>query len=237
MTEIITDYEKLCERADEIDTVKQSKEMRSIIIDLKHTVKENNLLGLAANQIGQNKRIIVINYNGDIRSYVNPVLYNAKGFTISRENSPSIPDKEFLVVRNQEVTVTYVTPLGKIQTEKFLGVAATMVQHLVNILDGVLISDIGFEIDSNWDSFTDEEKNELLDMYLESIDMKRKKIQKEIDEDPDLKQIDDGIKFLTAIQNGEIKLTPATIHIDNAEEVNARLEKEEAEKSVEENAD
>ena len=235
MAEIITDYEKLCDRADEIDTTKQSKEMRSIITELKHTVKENNLLGLAANQIGYNKRIIVINYSGDIRSYVNPVLYNAKGLTVSRENSPSIPGKEYLVVRNQEVTVTYVTPLGKIKTEKFLGVAATMVQHLVNILDGVLISDIGFEIDSNWDSFTEEEKNELLDMYLESIDLKRKAVQEEIDSNPELKQIDDGIKFLTAIQNGEVKLTPATIHIDNADEINAQLEKERKDKQ--DNAD
>ena len=110
-----------------------------------------------------------------------------------------------------------------------------MVQHLVNILDGVLISDIGFEIDSNWDSFTEEEKNELLDMYLESIDLKRKAVQEEIDSNPELKQIDDGIKFLTAIQNGEVKLTPATIHIDNADEINAQLEKERKDKQ--DNAD
>lgn len=232
MAEIITDYEKLCDRAEEIDTTKQGKEMRDIILELKRTVKEENLLGLAANQIGYNKRIIVINYNGDIRSYVNPVVYNAKGLTISRENSPSIPGKEYLVVRNQEVTVTYVTPLGKIKNDRFLGVAATMVQHLTNILDGVLISDVGFEIDENWDSFTDAEKEELLDMYLESVDLKRRKIQKEIDDDPELKQIDDGIKFLTAIQNGEVKLTPATIHIDNADEVNEKLSKKEANKDA-----
>lgn len=220
MAEIVTDYEELCERADEIDTVKQSKEMRDIILELKHTVKEKNLLGLSANQIGKNKRIIVINYNGDVRSYVNPVLYNAKGLTISRESSPSIPDKEYLVVRNQEVVVSYVTPLGKIKSDRFLGVAATVIQQLVNQLDGVLISDVGFEIDSNWDSFTEQEKEELIDMYLESIDVKKKSLEKEIEEDPELKQMNDGIKFLTAIQNGEVKLTPATIHIDNADELN-----------------
>ena len=55
MAEIVTDYEELCERADEIDTVKQSKEMRDIILELKHTVKEKNLLGLSANQIGKNR--------------------------------------------------------------------------------------------------------------------------------------------------------------------------------------
>ena len=226
MAEIITDYEKLSIRADEIDTTKQNKEMREIIVELKKTIREKNLLGLAAPQIGHAKRIIVINYSGNLVTYINPVIYDAKGLTLSRENCPSIPDKQFIRIRNQEVTMNYVTPLGKIKAEKFTGAASVIAQYLCDMLDGILLSDIGMEIDDNWDTFTEEEKNELLDYYLDSIDLKRKQFHEEVENNPELKQIDDGINFMTALQKGEVKLVPATIHIDNADEVNEWLEKE-----------
>lgn len=226
MAEIITDYEKLSLRANEIDTTKENKEMREIIVELKKTIRENGLLGLAAPQIGHAKRIAVINYSGNLVTYVNPVIYDAKGLTLSRENCPSVPGKQFIRIRNQEITMNYVTPLGRVKAEKFIGAAAVIAQYLCDILDGILLSDIGMEIDDNWDTFTEEEQNELLDYYLDSIDLKRKQMREEVEKNPELKQIDDGINFMTALQKGEVKLTPATIHIDNADEVNEWLEKE-----------
>lgn len=229
MAEIITDEAQLSSRAVEIDAIKENNEMRKIIVELKKTIREKKLLGLAAPQIGYNKRIIVINYNGNLITYVNPVLFNQKGLTLSRENCPSIPGKQYIRIRNQEVTMNYVNPRGGISAERFTGAAAIIAQYLCDILEGVLLSDIGLEIDENWDKFTEDERNELLDMYLDSIDLKRKQLQEEIDNDPDLKKIDDGIKFMTALQKGEVKLTPATIHIDNADEVNKWLEQKRAE--------
>lgn len=234
MAEIITDYEKLSVRADEIDTTKQNAEMRKIIVALKETIRETKVLGLSAPQIGYNARIVVVNYDGNLVSYVNPVIYNAKGLTISRENCPSIPGKQFIRLRNPEVSVTYVTPLGKIKSEKFMGAAAVIMQYLCDMLDGILLSDIGFEIDENWDSFTEEEKNELIDYYLDSIDMKRKEAKEAVENDPEAKQISDGIDFMTALQRGEVKLVPATIHIDNADEVNKWIEEQKKEEPEEE---
>ena len=229
MAEIITDRDVLGVRADELDTTKQNKEMREIIVELKKTIRERNLLGLAAPQIGYSKRVFVVNYSGNLVSYVNPVIYDAKGLTLSRENCPSIPDKQFLRIRNQEITLYYVNPLGKVKSEKFIGAAAIIMQYLCDMLDGILLSDIGMEIDEHWDEFTEDEKNELFDYYLDSIDLKRKQTQEEVNADPGLKQIDDGIKFLTALQKGDVKLAPASVHIDNTEEVNRWLEEKRAE--------
>lgn len=230
MAEIITDYEKLSERSNEIDTTKQNVKMREIVLALKKTIRENKLLGLAAPQIGYNARIVVINYSGNLVTYINPVIYDAKGLTLSRENCPSIPGKQYIRLRNPEVSVTYITPLGKIKSEKFIGAASCIMQYLCDMIDGVLLSDIGMEIDDAWDTFTEEEKNDLIDCYLESIDLKRKHTHEEIENDPSLKEIDDGIKFMTALQKGEVKLVPATIHIDNADEINEQIEKAKEEK-------
>ena len=43
-------------------------------------------------------------------------------------------------------------------------------------------------------------------MYLESLDMTQKKLEKEVEEDPDLKKTSDAIKFMTSVVNGETKL-------------------------------
>jgi hypothetical protein len=40
-------------------------------------------------------------------------------------------------------------------------------------------------------------------MYLESLDIKRKELEKEIEEDPELKQVSDAIDFLESVQKGE----------------------------------
>ena len=76
---VITDYNAYNDRADEIDLRKEAKLAQSTIIDLKQTIQKNNYVCLAAPHIGVNKRILCINFNGDIRTFCNPVLTSAKG--------------------------------------------------------------------------------------------------------------------------------------------------------------
>ena len=76
--DIITDVEKLSIRADEVDVRKDNKEIREITVSLKNAVREYNLLSLAAPQIGIDKRIFVINFNGDIRAFINPIIAQTK---------------------------------------------------------------------------------------------------------------------------------------------------------------
>lgn len=64
-----------------IDPKREKDLVHKIIIDLKDTVRENNLTYLTAPQIGYNKRILVINFNGDIRTFLNPIITKMKGFT------------------------------------------------------------------------------------------------------------------------------------------------------------
>lgn len=206
MKEIITDAEKLSERCEEIDIRKENALMREIIVELKDTLRSTDGVGLSANQIGYDKRIFVINFSGDLRSFVNPIITSAKGLTLNREGCLSIPGKEFIRPRNTEITVVYQTPLGKTESRKLVGLAACVFQHELDHLDGLLLSDIGLEITEEFDKATEEEKDQVLQMYLESLDIKKKEVEKEISEDESLKKTSDAIKFIEKLQTGEVEL-------------------------------
>ena len=205
--EIITDLEKLSDRCDEIDVRKDNALMREIILDLKQTLRENPTgVGLAANQIGYDKRIFVINFNGDLRTFINPVISQVKGFTLNRESCLSLPGKSFIRPRHNEIMVIYQTPLGKTESRKIVGLAAYVFQHELDHLDGLTLADIGLEVGEDFDKASEEEKNELINAYLDSLDIKQKQLEKEIEEDKDLKQTSNAIKFMEALQKGEVQL-------------------------------
>ena len=96
MADIITDVEKLSVRADEINIKKERPLLNETILKIKETIRENSLTGLAANQIGVNKRIMCVNFNGDIRTFINPAIIDSKGFDLSKETCSSIPDKKYI---------------------------------------------------------------------------------------------------------------------------------------------
>lgn len=205
--EIITDVEQLSERCEEVDVRKENNLVREITLDLKQTLRENPTgVGLSANQIGYNKRIFVINFNGDIRTFINPIISNVKGFTLNRESCLSLPGKSYIRPRHNEIQVIYQTPLGKTESRKIVGLAAYVFQHELDHLDGLTLADIGLEVGEDFDNANEEERNEILKMYLDSLDIKQKEIEKEVEEDKDLKQTSDAIKFMEEVQKGNVKL-------------------------------
>lgn len=212
-------------RCEEVNIKTENEMVRKIVLDLKDTIRNTNeCVGLAANQIGYDKRIFCINFSGDIRSFVNPIIANAKGLTLSREKCMSIPGKEYLVPRNTEIEVHYLTPLGKVESRKIFGYAASVFQHELNHLDGALISDIGLEITEEYEKASEEEKSELIKAYLESLDLKAKELNKEIEEDKDLKQINDAIKFTEGLVKGEVEVETEKFNDEQLKQVKNKKE-------------
>ena len=211
--DIITDVEILSARADEIDVRKSNKEVRDLAVKLKNAVREHNLASLSAPQIGVNKRVFVINFSGDIRTFVNPIISGVKGFELSRETCSSIPDKTFIRPRHNDIQVMYQTPLGKIESKRLVGMAAKVFQHCIDHLDGLLLTDIGLEIDEKFDNATEEEKVAIINMYLDSLDIKQKEIETDIKEDADAKQLFDGIRYMEKVQSGEIEVERVEVEV------------------------
>lgn len=217
MSEIITDITKLGGSAELVDIRKEGELMRKTILDLKDTIREHNLSGLSAPQIGVDKRIVVINFNGDLRTFVNPIITDMKGLELAKETCSSIPGKTFIRPRNNQVAIAYQTPLGKVESRKLMGLAAIVFQHELDHLDGILLPDIGLEIDETFENATEEERQEVIDAYLESLDIKHKEINEEIENNPELKQMSDAIDFMTKVATGEVKVEDKKIEVKRDE--------------------
>lgn len=202
--QIITDPDKLSDWSSEIDVRKEGKLLQEIVLALKHTMKELNLECLSAPEIGYNKRVMCIRFGKtDYRTFVNPMIENNYNIQFARETCSSIPDKTFIIPRFGGIKAFFTTPLGKVESCKLDGKAAFVFQHCVDHLNGLLVSDIGLEIDEMFDNATDEERSEVLRMYAESLDLKQKQLEDEIKEDPELKKIVDATNFLISVNKGE----------------------------------
>lgn len=205
--DIITNKEQLYEWCTEIDTRKESKLLQEIVLSLKATMREHNLVSLTAPQIGYSKRVICLRFgDNDYRTFVNPLIENNVAFQMARETCSSLPGKTFIIPRFGKVKFYFTTPLGKVESATLAGRAACQLQHCIDHLNGMLVEDIGLEIDELFDQASDEERAEILKMYAESLDIRQKELQKEIEEDSELSDIADAVDFIQSVKSGETVL-------------------------------
>ena len=214
MKEIITDYGALSDRSDEIDVKKKGGTIREIILALKEIIADKNLVALAAPQIGYFYRIFVINFNGDLKTFINPIITNATGLDLSRETCESIPGKTFMRPRSSKIKIVYMNPLGRVIQSELMGRAAHVFQEQIDHLDGLLLSDVGLEIDEDFDKATEAEKDEVIDAYLKSLDLKRKDLTEEAKKDKETAQLADAIDFMESVQKGETVVKQEKLEFD-----------------------
>lgn len=202
---IIEDKIKLSERALEINVDLNHLKLVTIISELKETLYSNpNLTVLAAPQLGKPFRVFCMKFaGGDIRTFINPMIMTTKGLHLSREVCPSIPGKEFIIPRNDEITVAYQTPVGNNESNLFKGAPAEMFQQMVHLLDGVLIDDFGLEVLEGFDSLNQADKEQILNMYIDTLKQDNIILNKEIESDKKLKEIKDATDFLTSVALGK----------------------------------
>ena len=97
--------------------------------------------GLAANQIGYTKRYIVICPNfdlNDVKSLANPVIVNhGRQIMTLPEGCLSQPEKIAEISRYRVIDVEYYDETWTKRTETFKGIAARIIQHELNHLDGL----------------------------------------------------------------------------------------------------
>lgn len=106
------------------------------------TMREQEGVGLAANQVGRLKRILVVAVEDDEYVLVNPVIEEASETTESvPEGCLSIPGIQVEVVRPTEITISGQDASGEPIRIEAEGLLARVFQHEVDHLDGVLILD------------------------------------------------------------------------------------------------
>jgi peptide deformylase len=119
---------------------------QQLIDDMIETMHAAPGIGLAAPQVGVSKRIFVCDVAEDDQErkqfvFVNPILTDFTGEETSTEGCLSIPGKVGDVTRPAGCTITALDRHGKKVRVQATGLLARCIQHEVDHLDGILITD------------------------------------------------------------------------------------------------
>lgn len=94
--------------------------------------------GLAANQIGETKRIFIMHPDF---VFINPKIIKSSGYINSEEECLSIPNFVAKIRRRACVTIEYYNEHFTKITKSFTGIDAVCIQHEMDHLIGKLIND------------------------------------------------------------------------------------------------
>ncbi|MCA6742456.1 peptide deformylase [Enterococcus durans] len=134
---LIHPNDKLKRVAQPIDVI--TDETVALLDNLYETMVANDGIGIAAPQVGKNKRIAVVEVDeGDKFELINSEIIEAKGESIDVEGCLSIPHVYGTVKRADEVTVRYYDREGEEIEVTAFGYLARAFQHEIDHLDGVL---------------------------------------------------------------------------------------------------
>jgi peptide deformylase len=140
-----------------LPVAKLDKKLEGQIADMVSTLrsaKDPEGVGLAAPQVGINRRLFIVTFHGTPEIFINPVLSNFSEATLKDvhrkekdrwlEGCLSVPRLWGFVNRAYSVEIDYLTPKdGKLEKRhrKLVDVDASYVQHENDHLDGILFTD------------------------------------------------------------------------------------------------
>ena len=118
---------------------------KRLIADMIQTMYENNGIGLAANQVGYNRRIFVMdtsNERDDPKIFINPIVKSKNNIKMTDiEGCLSCPGENVKVSRSVSINLEWKCRHGKDQYKTFYYLPCVVVQHEMDHLNGKLIID------------------------------------------------------------------------------------------------
>ena len=118
------------------------KSVRKLINDMQETLHTASGVGLAANQVGQTLRLIVLNVPGtDCKVVINPEVIRRIGSRVVNEGCLSIPGYIGEIKRSELVRVKGQDTRGKEIKLKADGLFAEVLEHEIDHLNGILYID------------------------------------------------------------------------------------------------
>lgn len=126
----------------EVDEV--TDRIRILLDDMAETMYDADGVGLAAPQVGNLRRVIVVDpHDGEtgLVKLVNPEIIEKDGEQIGLEGCLSIPDFNATVKRPEHVKVKYLDEEGVEKVWDAHGFPAVILCHEIDHLDGILFKD------------------------------------------------------------------------------------------------
>ena len=127
--------------------VKDFKKLSSLIDDMFDTMYEESGVGLAANQIGVDLNLFIIDISGieeeteSVHIFINGEIMESSGEAWFEEGCLSIPNIRLEVKRPEFIQFKYQDETGTEHIEEMGGLLARAIQHEIDHLKGVFIVD------------------------------------------------------------------------------------------------
>lgn len=149
----------LKDRAVEVDPSNDA-DIRVLVRKMAEAMYENQGIGLAAPQVGVQKRVIVFDVDDELAAICNPVIVERSDETaVDEEGCLSVPGISVPVTRSETIVCEGVAINGKRIVLEASELLARVLQHEIDHLDGVLILD----------RLTPEERKAAVKAYNEAI--------------------------------------------------------------------
>ena len=128
-------------RATEVDTA-DDRELHDLVRAMAETMYEESGIGLAAPQVGVDKRVIVFDVEDRLAALCNPVIVEASEETaVDDEGCLSVPGVTVPVTRNARIVCAGLTIEGHEISIEASDLLARVIQHEIDHLDGKLFVD------------------------------------------------------------------------------------------------
>jgi len=117
------------------------RSVRKLMKDMTDTMRDAPGLGLAANQVGILRRVIVWANGDDQGALADPVILDRGGQDEDEEGCLSLPGLKYPVIRSQWVRVQGLDEKGDPVVIEAEDLTARIFQHEIDHLDGILFVD------------------------------------------------------------------------------------------------
>ena len=121
--------------------LKVTSREKEILSEMAKLMYLSQGVGLAAQQVGIDKQLAVIDIGNGLIKFINPVIIKRQGIDLLEEGCLSVPGVSIKIKRAKSVTVHFLDEEGSVQQLHADGLLARALQHELDHLAGVLIID------------------------------------------------------------------------------------------------
>jgi peptide deformylase len=151
LLKILTDPNPLLhQKAQDIKGI--TPEISALIDGMVLTMRKSDGMGLAATQVGEDIKLAVVEYKAEDKNdrptplpltvLINPKIISFGSVCDEREEGClSVPGKDLMLIRPIEINVIYEGVDGRRRRLRAKGMPARIIQHEVDHLHGILITD------------------------------------------------------------------------------------------------
>ena len=207
MVRLVSNLDKLRERVDEFNVPDNKDTIKEVSGEMvEYLNKHQDIKALAAPMINRSFRMFAIRFEDGIKFFVNAMFTKENGLHVSIETNPLFKDRTFLVARNDIIGLAYQDLIGLVGEADFDGAAGDLIQQMVHLTDGILLDELGLEVFDDFLEASEEEQQEVIDLYINRLKDQSTLLNKEIEDNPELKEYKEGMDFLLAAAKGEVQI-------------------------------